>query len=163
MTDPFTAAASAILSALSASSSFSAIVAPGNLIDLSSDSFERFKSQLQFGDTPEVVLLPDGFELQPFGANSKVASLSQTFELIATHDSLRTATLNALKFAVMTALLKSGTELGLGSLVRSWEIHKGRDDFEGHSSWRRGAQRWVSLMSITVHMELDRSQLLASQ
>jgi hypothetical protein len=163
MTDPFTSASSAILAALSASSAFSAIAKPGNLIDLSADSFERFKGQLQFGDTPEVVLLPDAFELQPFGVNSKVASLSQTFQLIATHESLRTNTLNALKFAAMTALLKAGPQLGLGGLVRSWEMRQGRDDSLGNSPWRRASQRWVSLISISVYMDLDRSLLLAMQ
>ncbi len=161
MTDPFTATSSAILSALTSSPAFSAIVAPGNLIDMSANAFERFKGQLQFSDTPEVVLLSDAFELQPFGTNSKIASISQTFQLISTHASLRTTPMNALKFATMTALLKAGPNLGLCGLIRSWEMRQGRDDAFGHPQWRRGTLRWVSLISITVHMHLDRSHLLA--
>jgi hypothetical protein len=162
-TDPFTSASTAILNALKSSSAFTTIVRAGNLIDLTSDSFEQFKGQLQFGDTPEVALLPQTFELQPFGSNSQVASLSQAYQLVATHDSLQVKPVNALKFAAMVALLQAGPDLGLSGLVRSWEITKGADDAFGHPQWRRSSQRWVSVMSIVVYMELDRSSLISTQ
>jgi hypothetical protein len=161
--DPFTAASSAIVAALQSCSAFTAIVRAGNLIDVTDSAFENFKSQLQFGDTPEVVLLPEAFELQPFGANSRVASLSQTYQLVATHESLRAQPVNALKFAAMTALLQAGPDLGLGGLVRSWQISQGRDDPFGHPPWRRATQRWISVMSIVVSMELDRSVVILGQ
>jgi len=162
-TDPFTAASNAILKALQSCSVFAAIVPPGNLIDMTAASFERFKGQLQASDTPEVVLLQEAFELQPFGGNSRVASLSQSYQLVATHESLRVTPVNALKYAAMAALLRAGPDLGLSGLVRSWEIHQGRDDAFGPPQWRRATQRWVSVMSIVVHMELDRSVLLSAQ
>jgi hypothetical protein len=163
MPDPFTSASAAIISAFQSSASFGAIVQPGNLIDMTVANFEKFKGQIQSGDTPEVVLMPEAFTLQPFGANSLVASLSQAYQLIATHDSLRLTSVNALKFAAMSALLAAGPDLGLGGLVRSWEIKQGKDDPFGQTQWRRATQRWVSIMSIWVYMDLNRSTLLSSQ
>jgi hypothetical protein len=161
--DPFTQASSAIVAALQSCSAFTDLVRPGNLIDVTSEAFENFKSQLQFGDTPEVVLLPEAFTLQPFGSNSRVATLSQTYQIVATHDSLRAQPVNALKYAAMTALLQAGPDLGLGGLVSSWQITQGKDDPFGHPAWRRTTQRWISVMSIIVDMQLDRSIVILGQ
>lgn len=162
-TDPFTTASSAILSALSNCPAFTALVAARNLIDVSSDTFEQFRTQLSASDVPEAVLLPAAFVLQPFGVNSRVASMSQTFELICTFDSLQTGLPNALKFAVLTALLQAGSDLGQTGLIRSWEARQGKDDFQQHPQWRRGSKRWVSLMEIIVHMDVARTSLAAGE
>jgi hypothetical protein len=68
---------------------------------------------------------------------------------------------NALKFAAMSALLRAGPDLGLSGLVRTWEITQGKDDPFGQPVWRRSTQRWVSVMSIVVYMQLDRSGLIS--
>jgi hypothetical protein len=149
------------MGALRLSKPLGTLVRAGNIVDVSAANFEQFKSQIQTSDTPEIVLLPEAFSLQPFGTNSQVASLSQTFQLVLTQDSLRSGILNAVKFAAMLALLQAGPDLGLGGLIRSWEIRQGKDDPFGQTQWRRGTQRFVSVMSILVNMELDRSQLLS--
>lgn len=161
MTDPFTTAASAILGALRASAGFTALVAPGNVIDMTVDCFEQFKKQVQPADLPEVILLQGEFVLRPFGANSRTTDLSQTWQLIVTHDSLRARPVNVLKYQTMTALLKAGTNLGLAGLVRGWEITDGHDNALGQSQWKRGTARWVSVLAITVQMYLMRQQVLA--
>jgi hypothetical protein len=140
-TDPFTMAAGAILSALRASSGFTSIVPAGNLIDMTADTFERFKTTLPSGDTPEVVLLQEAFRLLPFTAGSRSAQIEQTFQLITTQDSLRTGPLNS---------------LGLDGLVRQWSLSDGRDDAFGPKQWRRGTERWVSVVAIEVTMYLSR-------
>ncbi len=159
-TDPFSSASAAILLALRAFDGFTALVQPGNLIDMSAASFERFKAQLQASDTPEVIVLQEAFTLQPFGVNSRVASLSQSFQLVVSQDSLKVTPVNALKYAVMVALLQAGPDLGLSGLVRSWHITQGKDDAFPATQWRRGAQRWVSFLTITIAMDLDRASLI---
>jgi hypothetical protein len=161
MPDPFTSTASAILGALRASPGFTAIVAPGNVIDMTSDRFEQFKKQVQPADLPEVILLQGEFALRPFGINSRTADLSQTWQMIVTHDSLRVRPVNALKYQTMAALLKAGTTLGMEGLVRGWEITDGRDDALGKNEWKRGTARWTSVLSITVQMYLMRQQIVA--
>jgi hypothetical protein len=161
MTDPFTLTASAILGALRASAGFTALVAPGNIVDMTSDCFEQFKKQVQPADLPEVILLQGEFVLRPFGANSSTTDLSQTWQLIVTHDSLRVRPVNVLKYQTMAALLKVGTTLGLTGLVRGWEITDGRDDALGQTQWKRGTARWVSVLAITVQMYLMRQQIMA--
>ena len=164
-TDPFTTAAGAVLGALRCSSPFMSIVRPGNLIDMTADTFERFKSQLQFNDTPEVVLLQDDFRLQPYGPASNSALLEQSFLLVSTLDSLKSRTLNVLKFQTLAALAKAGPTLGLDGLVQSWEIASCRDDALSNTTpsfpWKRGSQRWVSLLTISVKMLLSRQQLIS--
>ena len=161
MPDPFTTTASAILAALRASAGFTAMVAPGNVIDMTADCFEQFKKQVQPADLPEVILLQGEFVLQPFGTNSRTSDLSQTWQMIVTHDSLRVKPLNALKYQTMVALLKAGSTLGLGGLVRGWEITDGRDDALGQNQWKRGTARWVSVLAITVEMYLMRQFVMA--
>jgi hypothetical protein len=159
-TDPFTAAAQAILCALRASSGFTSIVAAGNLIDMTAQTFEQFKSTLPSADTPEVVLLQDAFELKPFTAGSRAAEIDQTFQLVATHDSLRTGVVNALKYQTLLALARAGPSLGLEGLVRQWSLTGGHDDAFGPKQWRRGTQRWVSILAIEVSMYLPRNRFL---
>jgi hypothetical protein len=158
-TDPFTASARAILAALRAGAGFTSIVPAGNLIDMTADTFERFKTTIQSGDTPEVVLLQEAFRLAPFTAGSRAAEIDQTFQLIATHDSLRAVPLNALKFQTLLALAGAGPSLGLEGLVRQWSLTDARDDAFGPKQWRRGTERWVSILSIEVGMYLSRDRL----
>jgi hypothetical protein len=160
-TDPFTAAAGAILSALRASPGFTSIVPAGNLIDMTSDLFERFKTTLPSGDTPEVVLLQDAFRMLPFTAGSRCAQIEQTFQLITTQDSLRTGPLNALKYQTLLALGAQGASLGLDGLVRQWSLADGHDDAFGPKQWRRGTERWVSIVAIEVTMYLPRDVFTA--
>jgi hypothetical protein len=159
MLDPFTQIARAILAALQADCGWAALVKPGNVIDMTASTFERFKSQLQPGDVPEVILLQGDFNLQPFGGNSRIATLEQTYALVTTHDSLRVAPVNALKYLTLVALTKAGPSLGLQGLVRGWEITQSADDALGQKQWRRGTQRWVSVLSIRVNMYLPREML----
>lgn len=162
MRDPFTQIARTILRSLLADSAWAALVRPGNVIDMTSDTFEQFKSKLQPGDVPEVILLQGDFTLRPFGGNSRIATLEQSYGLITTHDSLRVAPVNALKYLTLVALTKVGPSLGLEGLVRGWEITQSTDDALGQKHWRRGTQRWVSLLSIRVSMYLPREMLTAS-
>jgi hypothetical protein len=158
-TDPFTASAEAILAALRGSGGFTSIVPAGNLIDMTADTFERFKTTIQSADTPEVVLLQEAFRLEPFTAGSRAAEIDQTFQLITTYDSLLAGPMNALKFQTLLALARAGPSLGLEGLVRQWSITDARDDAFGPKQWRRGTERWVSILAIEVRMYLSRDRL----
>jgi hypothetical protein len=167
MFDPFTQISRAILTALEANETWSALVKPGNLIDMTSDSFERFKTQVQSADLPEVVLLQSEFRLKPFGASSRLAEMRQDYQLIVTHDSLRARPVNLLKYATLVALAKAGPALGLDGLVREWEILQGDEDAVGHRRgeafrkvWRRETNRWISAMTIRVSMFIGRERLV---
>jgi hypothetical protein len=159
MLDPFTQTSRAILSALRADPGWAALVKPGNVIDMTAYSFERFKTQVSSADLPEAILLQGEFKLKPFGANSRVAEMNQSFGLIVTHDSLRVTPVNCLKYQTLIALAKAGPSLGLDGLVRAWEITDGSDDALGKSQWRRGTQRWVSVLTIRVELFVSRDRV----
>lgn len=159
MMDPFTQTSQAILGALQADAGWSAMVKPGNVVDMTADSFERFKSQLQPADVPEAILLQGEFTLKPFGGSSRIAEMEQGYQLIVTHDSLRVTPVNQLKFQTLIALAKVGPTLGFDGLIRGWEITQGDDDALGQKQWRRGTQRWVSVLTIRVSMYIARDRL----
>ncbi|MGD0462165.1 MAG: hypothetical protein ABSB74_06730 [Tepidisphaeraceae bacterium] len=161
MIDPFTQTSQAILGSLQADAGWASMVKPGNVVDMTADSFERFKLQLQLADVPEVILLQGGFKLKPFGASSRMTEMDQSYQLIATHDSLRVRPVNQLKFQTLIALARAGPSLGLEGLIRDWEITQGEDDAVGQKQWRRGTQRWVSVLSIRVSMYLARERLVS--
>jgi hypothetical protein len=161
MIDPFTQTSAAILGSLRADVGWASMVKPGNVIDMTAASFERFKLQLQPGDVPEVILLQGAFKLRPFGASSRVTEMEQSYQLIVTHDSLRVRPVNQLKFQTLIALAKAGPSLGLEGLIRDWEITEGEDDAIGQKQWRRGTQRWVSVLTIRVSMYLARERLVS--
>jgi hypothetical protein len=162
MIDPFTQCSRAILSALQENPGWAAMVKPGNVVDMTAHSFEQFKSRLMPADVPEVILLQGEFRLKPFGASSRIAEMEQSFQLIVTHDSLRARPVNFMKYQTLTALAKAGPTLGFDGLVRGWEITQGNDDALGQKHWRRGTQRWVSVLSINVSLYVSREKLLAN-
>jgi hypothetical protein len=135
------------------------VVKPGNVEDMTASSFERFKTQLQPADVPEAILLQGEFKLKPFGASSRIAEMEQGFQLILTSDSLRVCPVNLLKYQTLIALAKVGSALGLDGLVRDWQITQGEDDALGQKQWRRGTQRWVSILTIHVNMFVTREHL----
>jgi hypothetical protein len=169
MLDPFTQTSRAILSALQSDPGWSALVKPGNVIDMTADSFERFKTQISSADLPEVLLLQGDFLLKPFGSGSRIAEVRQDFQLVVTHESLRVRPANLLKYMTLIALAKAGPTLGLDGLVREWEItHADDDAVTGQSrhemfrkQWRRGSQRWVSVMTIRVGLYFGRDRLVS--
>ncbi len=161
MIDPFTQTSRAILASLQADAGWASMVKPGNVVDMTADSFERFKLQLQPADVPEVILLQGEFKLKPFGASSRMTEIEQSYQLIATHDSLRVRPVNRLKFQTLIALAKAGPSLGLEGMIRDWEITQGEDDAVGQKQWKRGTQRWVSVLTIRVSMYLSRERLVS--
>jgi len=162
MLDLFTQVSRAILGALAADAGWAALVKPGNVVDMTADSFERFRTQLQPADVPEAILLQGQFKLKPFGSSSRIAEMEQSFQLIVTHGSLRVRPVNQLKYQTLIALAKSGPTLGFDGLIRGWEITQGEDDCLGQKQWRRGTQRWVSVLAICVSMYVTRESLLSS-
>lgn len=162
MIDPFTQCARAILSSLQGDPGWAEMVKSGNVVDMTAHSFERFKSQLMPADVPEVILLQGEFRLKPFGASSRIAEMEQSFQLIVTHDSLRVRPVNRLKYQTLVALAKAGPTLGFDGMVRGWEITQGDDDALGQKHWRRGTQRWVSVLAIRVSLYVPRERLISS-
>jgi hypothetical protein len=162
MLDPFTQISRAILALLQADAGWARMVKPGNIVDMTADTFERFKTQLQPADVPEVVLLQSDFKLKPFGASSRIAEMEQDYQLIVTHSSLRVRPINVLKYQTLIALANAGPSLGLDGLVRGWEITSGQDDAFGQKQWRRGSTRWVSVLTIRVGMYVSRDRLASA-
>jgi len=157
--DPITRASQAILSALKSSTAIAALISAGNIIDMTSAQFVNFRSQHQNSDYPLLLLLQKDFELKPFGVNSTVASISQAFQLLVMHDPTRQPTANAIKCAVMAALLNAGSSLGLDGLVRDVQLASGTDDIVP-TSLQKPPGRWSSVLVIKVSMDVSRQSLL---
>jgi len=160
-TDPITQASQALLTALKSSAAVAALIAAGNIVDMTSAQFVNFRSQCQNSDYPLLVLLQKDFELKPFGVNSTVASINQSFALLVLHDPTRPPMANTIKFAVLAALLNAGSSLGLDGLVRDFLITSAADDIEPASGQKqRPAGRWSSVLTIKVSMDVSRQSLL---
>ena len=156
VSDPFTRASQAIASALLAWPGFASLVR-GNLVDMTSGRFERFKAEVQSGDLPEVAIVQGDFVMHPFGGDSRSVELAQSYRLMMTFESLNVVAVNALKYQTCIALLKAGPALGLDGLVRRWQVTSGQDNPSGPSAWTRGTERWFSALTIEVEMYLDRA------
>jgi len=157
-TDPITQASQAILTALNSNTAVTALIAAGNIIDMTSPQFVNFRTSYQNSDYPLLLLLQKDFDLKPFGVNSTVASINQSFQLLVMHDPTRQPTANAIKFAVMAALLNAGNSLGLDGLVRDFIITSGADDIVP-ISLQKPPGRWSSVLVIKVSMDVSRQSL----
>jgi len=158
--DPFTLAYRAIWSALLAHSGFTALVKPGNQVDVSADAFQRLKDDVQSADTPQVLVLQSAFSIDPFGDNSLAVSFTQGYEILATFDTLQLVSLNALKWETLRALVKAGPSLGQ-SFVRGWDISHALDDPFGRLPYGRKLKNWVSVLTVHVRMDMAKSQVTA--
>lgn len=168
LVDPISRVYSTIRSALLNNQAFLDIVAVGNFLDMTSDKFDTWKTQTQGGDLPQVVLIQQNFHLNPFGSNSKIADITQTYQLIMTEGSLKIIPLNKLKMAALAALAAVGPDLGLAGLVRGWTNGTGRDvpflpnntdQTSVLSFFAQGISRWVSVVPITIDMYISRRDL----
>ena len=153
--DPFTQAARAIVAALQASPGFTAIVRPGNVIDMSAAQFNSLPAQAQAGDLPQVAIIQSTFSISIVGPSSRSSQLTQSFILSTTLDTLNSQPLNALKYQTFLALLKSGADLGLPGLLRTWSLSAGKHDPAGNSAAARASARWTSLLTLTMEMYID--------
>lgn len=171
ITDPITQGYADIIAALKTSTAFLAKVQAGNLKDFSDGTLQQLLANVQAGNLNEVVLLQGAFNLSPYGSNSKVADISQTYSLVTTTDTMQVAAINQVKFATLAALYKSNLEAGTFNgkpYIRSWNISGGADGSSGvklptvdATSSNRGSWRLCDILSITVNMFVSKSDLPA--
>lgn len=164
--DPFTQAYTAVWTALNAHTGFTAIVRANNRNDLTGAAPGTRNGPAQFADFGEVSLVPAGFNAAPFGSNSKVADISQTFQLITSTERVTDLVkLNRIKFQTMVALAKAGTDLGLTGLCSGWTVSGGQDgigqNLVAGIDVTHGKNGLVSLLTINVNMYMARAALLA--
>lgn len=163
--DPFTQAYDAVWAALSAHTGFTSIVRANNRNNLTGAAPGFRKGAGQFADFGEVSLIPAGFNASPFGSNSKIADLSQSFQLITSTERITDLVkLNRIKFQTMIALAKAGADLGLTSLCSGWTVSGGQEgvgqNLVANVDVTHGKNGLVSLLTITVNMYMARAALL---
>lgn len=155
--DPITAIAQRLVAVLKGSSNFMELA--GKIEDMTAPAFERFKTEIQAGDLPEVAIVQGAFSFDPFGPNSKVAMFTQQFKLVMVMESLKSPPLNQLKMVLMGALADADPQLGLDGLVFKWECASARDDAFGPKEWTRETVRFLSFMDIVVTFYLPNAAL----
>lgn len=163
-TDPFTLVHGALWTALTTFDDWAALVRPGNRVRFDAGGTGPAKASmdsLQPGDFPEVVLLQGPFEWAPFTLNAAACGLTQTYPLVLTARDYNIVPLNALKWQTLRALVKAGGHLGMPELVRRVTVRDGTDDAHGRQPWKRGGQRWATLLAIVVEMTIDKADVLA--
>jgi len=147
--DPFTAAHQAIFTALQNFAPLTALIAPGNFINITDPRFEQFKPQIASADAPQLRIIQGDFACPPFGGNSRAVEFSQAYAIQVTIDTLQVVPLNQIKFQIMAALVQAGTQLG-------------RDSFTQPADLIQKSRRWCAVMTVTVQMFLLRQSLAAS-
>lgn len=159
-TDPITQTYQAIRGALMSWIGFTAFVKAANVWDMSDKKFVPGMAQKGApADFAEVALMQGQFILSPFGLNSKVASIRQSYPLVSVSRTLSTTAMNCLKYQMLIALLKAGDNLGLPH-VAEWDITGGSDSFN-RKEWTQGETRWTTMATINVLMNVSKQQLLA--
>jgi|GEM_PF-967203 hypothetical protein len=166
MTQPdfFTPISAGIIAALKACQTFTAIVKPGNVIDMSLSAFEQFKGTVQAADTPEVILLQDSMRI--VRSNSMTFDFYNRLLFVCTYDNLRTRDINQTKTAIVVALIKAGVnDLGIqppagwpNKFVRGWRPLDGKDELAGAPEtrqWMRGTKRWIGFFGLEVNTFFD--------
>jgi hypothetical protein len=138
---------------------------PGNLRDLTADVFAKAtpKNTVDPGSLPEVSLIQAAFAFSPFGSNSKIADITQTYPLVAVTETLDVEPLNRIKLFTGAALMRAGDTLGL-SYVRGWQFSSAYDGQNpliapGVTATRGNTWRQVTLLNITVSMYVSRTIL----
>jgi hypothetical protein len=164
--DPFTRAYQAVWTALNAHAGFTDLVRVNNRNDLTGAAPGTRKGAGQFADFGEVSLVPAGFNASPFGSNSKIADVSQSFQLITSTERITDLVkLNKIKFQTMIALAKAGADLGLTGLCREWNVSGGQDGvgagIVAGIDVTHGKNGLVSLLTIDVQMYMNRAELVA--
>ena len=159
--DPFTAAHQAIFTALQNFAPLTALIAPGNFINITDPRFEQFKPQIASADAPQLRIIQGDFACPPFGGNSRAVEFSQAYAIQVTIDTLQVVPLNQIKFQIMAALVQAGTQLGL-SFVSGFTLADCRDSFTQPADLIQKSRRWCAVMTVTVQMFLLRQSLAAS-
>ena len=111
-------------------------------------------------DFPDIILKQGRFSLQPFGVNSKCATIRQSYPLSIAQESMSLTKTNDVNLQIFVALLRLGTNLGL-SFVADWDITDGADSDEIRGE--RAAddrRRWITTAQINVQMNISKTDLL---
>lgn len=166
--DPFTAVYNAIRTGMLAYSGFRQAInatttgaADAHFLSWTDARFKKLPEQLGPKDLPLVVMYQAPFKLRVAGRNSMTCEVEQSFDLLTTVEDLRLPPLNSVKWNSFLALRRIPQDMGLGGLVREWDIVGGADDAFGQSQWKAGFERYVSMTRLTVQMVFSR-QLLNS-
>lgn len=131
------------------------LTAPANIIDLT-DKHPTFKEMMNAADFPGVVLSMGGFVGDPYSpdSNNRDTTLTQTYRLEVSEESMHVCRTNDMKLATLVALTKAGPRLGLagpqgGQVVDFWRITDGRDHMV-HPSGRA----MMTVLGVTLQFRL---------
>lgn len=169
--DPFTQASAAILDALTAFPPFAEMVRLGNRVSGTRRpnvaptnkptgapaDYARIGTAVPGG---EVRVIESGYDLHPYGSNSKISEAVQSYDVQLATDAIDSTPINRLKWNAMRALLRSdagGFPLGL-PFVRTWTISPGTQQ---PTRIVNGEERtgWSSAFSVNVEMYWPRASL----
>jgi hypothetical protein len=150
--DPFTQAYEPIWTALAARSQWASLFPSGRRGD-KDDVSGRLVEIIKVGNINGLVALDQAqFVMQPFGSNSLVASLQQTFVLSVASASTTIVKINQIKWQTFLALRLAGPHLNLPSIVSSWMIQQAQDRPDPQAQQQPG---YASVLWIVVNMNID--------
>jgi hypothetical protein len=161
--DPFSRAYGAIRAAVLA---YPPLAGPdgavklGNLIDLSADGDARRRIHRANvpADAPDLEIDQGPFRLVPV-ANSTASGIAQSFIVYLETGARTIATLNRVKWLLFKAIMRSGPDLGLGSLVRGWTITNATDSTGTATAPLAG---FTAQFAINVEMSVSHTEILAN-
>jgi hypothetical protein len=157
--DPFTRVHTAIWDALKSSAAWSALIKPGLRIDVTEQGNKNKEGKL--GSPADFV----NFEIEQGtfsmrSANSKADRFMQEYRCFLASGLNTIIKVNQVKYETYRALRRVGTDLGLGSLVETWNVTNANDDYGKSESHRRDG--YSAVFSINVEMMLERAVLVAT-
>ncbi|HEX8323476.1 MAG TPA: hypothetical protein VF595_06130, partial [Tepidisphaeraceae bacterium] len=98
-------------------------------------------------------------------ASSMHAEITQSYDCVATLETLSVKQLNLVKTHTLVALaslpdtLGFVEEAGQGQLVKTFDVMDCVDDAFGQKEWKRGTMRYVSMVRINVQLVVARRLL----
>jgi hypothetical protein len=166
--DPITAGYKAVWSILKANGLFKSSIHRMN--DWSDGKLQSPLQGLLPDSVPEVSLVQGRFLLKPFGSNSKIAELEQTYTIVDVTDRLQVADANLIKFAVLAAFRRNSPETltwGGRPFCEQFLLSDGSDGASGVvlpgligvPDAARGVNRLVSVVAITLGLYFDADTL----
>lgn len=162
--DPRTRAHAALWRAMLVSPIWSAMVRPGNQIDVMVDG--QIRSRIKGGRAPADYTAFDIDQSNAtwsFSLNSEVVGITQSYVMGIETGVLEIVPLNRVWWVTMACLVAAGDDLGIGDIVRSVNPRPGTD--RAMTNPKPGVTiraGYTSVMSVDVELYIDKSVCMAA-
>lgn len=134
-------------------------------MDMSAPNFQTLLGSVGSGDSPCLRMGMDLPVIHPYGVNSKSVDFKLALRFLVTTDTLSIITMNQVIYLLLVGGSKLPMNLGLPTLVRSWQWENGRAQFvqpNKEDNDARGSLRWSWVINMMVTGFMNSQDLINS-